>query len=336
MIPPGDATSPRSSWPAVGADGSGPAMRRRLGSLVVAIAAFTVAVAHAAPVSVKPAKKPSKSIGAPNRGKLEGGAHLEPGPHLRVVGTYALGDARWGVRELVDAIDRAAREVRKRYPDAVLGVGHLSHKDGGEIDRHHSHESGRDADLAFYLGDPTGKPVAKDRFLTVLPNGVAAADGHLRFDEGRNWALVSALVSDPKARVTHIFVVNHLRTRLLAYAARVNAPPALRARIAEVMMQPHHALPHDDHFHVRVACPQGSPDCIEWPVTSAGKTKGPTALAKAKPLKAPKLPTKKLLRARATGKPDAAAGAPPPVVVAPTPTPALAPVTDPVKPPSGA
>lgn len=308
-------------------------MSRRLGSLIVAIAAFSVAVAHAAPAGTKGPKKPSKSIGAPNRGKLEGGVHLEMGPHLRVVGAYVAGDARWGVRELVDAIDHAAREVRKRYPDSVLGVGHLSHQFGGEIERHHSHESGRDADLAFYLVDVAGRPAPRDRFLTILPNGIAAADSHLRFDEGRNWALVSALVSDPKARVTHIFAVNHLRTRLLAYGARVGAPAAVRTRVAELMMQPHHALPHDDHFHVRVGCPANSADCIEWPISAGGKTKGPAALAKAKPPKAPKPPTKKLLRARSTGHPALAPI--PPVAAAPTPAPSIAPA-EPAAPPSGA
>jgi penicillin-insensitive murein endopeptidase len=276
-------------------------MRRRL-SLLVALAAFTVAVAHAAPVGSpkNTAKKPSKSIGAPNQGSLAAGVHLETGAHLRVVAAYAPGDPRWGVRELVDAIDRAAKEVRKRYPDAILGVGHLSRKDGGEIDRHHSHESGRDADLAFYLVDVAGRPVTRDRFLTILPNGVASADSHVRFDDGRNWALLSALVTDPHARVTHIFVVNHLRTRLLAYAARVGAPGWLRGRVAEVLMQPHHALPHDDHFHVRVGCPAASSECIEWPIAGPGKKPGAVA-AKAKPPKQPKLPTKKLLRARSTG-----------------------------------
>jgi len=314
-------------------------MRRSLGSLIVAIAAFTVAVAHAAPVGSKAPKRASKSIGAPNHGKLTDGVHLEMGPHLRVVGAYVPGDARWGVRELVEAIDRSAREVRKRYPDAILGVGHLSHKDGGEIERHHSHESGRDADLAFYLVDVAGRPIARDRFLTILPNGIAAADSHVRFDDGRNWALVSALVNDPKARVTHIFAANYLRTRLLAYAARVGAPAALRARVAEVLMQPHHALPHDDHFHVRVACPMGSADCVEWPMSSTGKTKGPTALAKAKPPKAPKPPTKKLVRARSTGHvgPQPVLPTAPPIApsAAPSVLPSIAPATPP-PPPSGA
>ena len=33
-------------------------------------------------------------------------------------------------------IERAARSVRKQFPDAVLSVGHLSRQGGGDLDRH--------------------------------------------------------------------------------------------------------------------------------------------------------------------------------------------------------
>jgi penicillin-insensitive murein endopeptidase len=120
-----------------------------------------------------------------------------------------------------------------------------------------------------------------------------------------------------------------VRTRLLAYAARVGASPALRARVAEVLMQPHHALPHDDHFHVRVGCPASSPDCVEWPLMAqAAPKKSPSTLAKTKPPHTPKLPTKKLVRARSTGhvqieapKP-APSATPDPIPPAPAPEPA--------------
>jgi hypothetical protein len=32
------------------------------------------------------------------------------------------------------------------------------------------------------------------------------------------------------------------------------------------MQQPHGALPHDDHFHVRIACPGHMTGCVENPV----------------------------------------------------------------------
>ena len=261
-----------------------------------ALAALAIAVAQGAP-SAAGKRLPSKSIGSPNSGRLENGAHLETAAYLRYVGAYATGDAHYGVKSLVDAIDRAAREVRRRYPDAVLGVGHLSRKGGGEIEHHHSHESGRDGDLAFYLVDSLGRPVARDHFVAIRSDGAAASEPKVKFDDGRNWALIAALVSDPKAHVTHIFVATYLRTRLLAYGARVGASPALRARVAEVLMQPHHALPHDDHFHVRIACPAGSGECVENPVAASSR-KAATKKSRAKP------PVRKLTRARATGRYD--------------------------------
>ena len=274
-------------------------MRRGVAPAVIAIAACLVGIGHASPAPKK-SKPPALSIGAPNAGRLENAVHLDAKPYLRYVGPYS-GDAHWGVKQLVDAVDRAAREVRKRYPDAVLGVGQLSQKTGGDIDRHHSHESGRDADLAYYLVDGAGHPVTTDAFHAVRADGYVASDPRLKFDDGRNFALVSALVSDPHAHVTHIFVATWLRTRLLAYGARVGASPALRVRIAETLMQPRHALPHDDHFHVRVACPSSSPQCIESPLMATAAKKPVTP--KLKPVKhVPKPATTKLVRARATGK----------------------------------
>jgi hypothetical protein len=35
---------------------------------------------------------------------------------------------------------------------------------------------------------------------------------------------------------------------------------------AEVLQQPRVALPHDDHFHVRIGCPSGMSGCVENPV----------------------------------------------------------------------
>jgi penicillin-insensitive murein DD-endopeptidase len=277
-------------------------MRRAVApSLIVAFALF-LGLAHAAPATKKPnVKLPSKSIGAPNAGLLENGVHLDEKPYLHYVGEYG-GDAYYGVRELVEVVDRAAREVRRRYPDAILGVGQLSRKGGGEIDRHHSHESGRDVDLAFYLVDSFGRSVHRGRYYAVGADGIAS-DPKLRFDDGRNFALLASLLGDGRARVTHVFVANHLRTRLLAYAARVGASPLIRQRMAEVLMQPRRALPHDDHFHVRISCPPGSKgQCIEQPLLAKKPALAhPAGMAVAK-TKAPKAPTKKLVRARATLK----------------------------------
>ncbi len=46
-------------------------------------------------------------------------------------------------------------------------------------------------------------------------------------------------------------------------------------RAAELMQQPHGALPHDDHFHVRIGCPAHMSGCVENP-TRASRTRRPS------------------------------------------------------------
>jgi penicillin-insensitive murein endopeptidase len=77
------------------------------------------------------------------------------------------------------------------------------------------------------------------------------------------------MIADPEAHVTHVFVAAPLRARLLSYAEHAGAPASLRMRAAELMQQPHGTLPHDDHFHVRIACPAHMNGCIENPVLRA-------------------------------------------------------------------
>jgi penicillin-insensitive murein endopeptidase len=209
-----------------------------------------------------------RSVGSPTEGRLIGGARLEDAPYLRIVPVYQPGDARWGLGSLVLLLDDAARGVRRQYPDAVMSVGHLSKQGGGDIDRHASHESGRDADIGFYIKSQTGRPLYSDHFVPFKGDGTAPSWPGAYFDDARNWTLVSALLADSHARITYIFVATPIRARLLAYAERIGAPLAVRSRAAELMAQPRGSLPHDDHFHVRIACPPDSRGCVELPTVA--------------------------------------------------------------------
>jgi len=210
-----------------------------------------------------------QSLGSPTDGRLVGGSRLEEAPYLRVLPAYSAADARWGLGSLVGLVDRSARAVRKQFPDAILSVGHLSKHGGGDIDRHASHESGRDADLSFYIRSQTHHPLYSDHMVSFRGDGTAPSWPGAFFDDARNWALVSSIVQEARARVTYIFVAAPLRARLLAYAAHIGASPAIRNRAAELMVQPHGSLPHDDHFHVRIGCPSGMTGCIELPRAKA-------------------------------------------------------------------
>jgi penicillin-insensitive murein endopeptidase len=192
--------------------------------------------------------------------------HLEEAAYLRMVPVYAPGDVRWGLEPLVAMIERAGRAIRRQYPEAILSVGHLSRAGGGDLDRHRSHESGRDADISFFARSAKGKQLLASHFVPFRGDGTAASWPGAYFDDAKNWALVESLVADPDGRVTHLFVASPLRARLLAYAERVGASGAVRMRAAELMQQPRGTLPHDDHFHVRIACPPHMAGCVENPL----------------------------------------------------------------------
>ena len=183
----------------------------------------------------------------------------------------------WGLGALVSLIDHGARSVRKEYPDSVLSVGHLSRRSGGDLDRHASHESGRDADVGFYVTNQQGKPIYAEHFVPFLGDGTAPTWPGAKFDDARNWAFVSSIVADPHARVSYVFVASPLRARLLTYAQRIGAPYAVRVRASELMAQPRGSLPHDDHFHVRISCPAFMGECVELPTRNIARAKIPRA-----------------------------------------------------------
>ena len=224
-----------------------------------------------------------RSVGSPTEGHLVGGAHLSTSPYLRVVPVYAQDNVRYGLGALVGMIDRAGRRLARQFPGAVLSVGDLSRAGGGEIDRHASHESGRDADLAFFVTDARGRQIFAEHFVPFRADGTAPTWPGAHFDDARNWALVTAVLEDPVAHVSHIFVSAPLRLRLLQYAARIGAPEALRTRAAFTMVQPHGSLPHDDHFHVRIACPEGMTSCVENPIVHARRHAVPRRHGQARP-----------------------------------------------------
>lgn len=222
-------------------------------------------------VALRPPKvapePPSSSLGAPNQGRLVGGSRLEDAKALRVYAARAARDRRWALPELVGMLSRSAERVSERHPGSVLGVGDLSQRGGGDISLHHSHESGRDADVGFYVLGGSGRPVFGEDFVAFGADGRSTDGRGLRFDDSRNWELVESWFADPRARVTNVFIAEHLRARLLAYARHVGAPGPLVARVAAALTQPRNALPHDDHFHVRIACPsRPQSGCVEWPV----------------------------------------------------------------------
>ena len=207
----------------------------------------------------------SRSVGFPWEGQLVRGLRVRASRYVRYVPEYASAGRFYGTWQLTQLIERAARRVAERRPGARLSLGELSDKQGGDIGGHNSHESGRDADIGFFMTRTDGRPQGSSTFVQFDARGRAMAPhGGLRFDDVRNWELVAKLVDDSDARVQYIFVSHGIRQRLLREAARVNAPASVVSRAASVMVEPAHGNPHRSHFHVRIYCPPSDrPSCLE-------------------------------------------------------------------------
>ena len=109
----------------------------------------------------------------------------------------------FGTAETIGYLVTAIEAVEARFPGSPrVVVGDLSRPDGGRLNRHRSHQAGRDVDLGFYYarGEARDFQIARQRDL----------------DLPRTWALVRALVTETD--VDRIFVDRSLIAVLYAYA----------------------------------------------------------------------------------------------------------------------
>jgi penicillin-insensitive murein DD-endopeptidase len=208
----------------------------------------------------KPRKESGKSLGAPNHGKLEDGVLLHGSKTLRLT----KGSRAFGLSQLTYALEHASAAVVRKTKGSSMLVGDLSARGGGFLSAHKSHQSGRDADIAFYAETSKGKPVSLNRFVAFDGAGRAKDGTRVFFDDARNWAMMEDLLQSDVVKVRYLFITNELRARLLRYAASKGVSRDLYLRAAAAMNSPEAADPHDGHVHLRISCPEAQRGtCIE-------------------------------------------------------------------------
>jgi penicillin-insensitive murein endopeptidase len=198
--------------------------------------------------------KGALSIGAPNRGRLQGAVRLKGSAHLK----NRAKNHSWGHPHLVKALKRVSDRVASKHKGSVLLVGDLSSRGGGRLEGHNSHQTGRDADLGYYATNSKGVALPLTRFVAFDAKGKARDGTSALFDDARNWTMVEAFLKD-EAQVRYLFVAPHIKARLLAHATKKGVAREVLTKAASVLLAPRDADPHDDHVHVRIACPKGSP-----------------------------------------------------------------------------
>ncbi len=139
------------------------------------------------------------SIGDPNAGLLVNPLPFPEGPYWRIRNRLE----SYGTAETIESIVTAIESVEARFPGSPrVVIGDISRPDGGRLNRHRSHQAGRDADVGLYYS--RGE----------LPDFATARKQDL--DLPRTWTLVRALITETD--VDRIFLDRSLIAVLYAYA----------------------------------------------------------------------------------------------------------------------
>lgn len=228
--------------------------------------------------------KGSISMGTVTTGFLVDAAEFaEEGPTYKVLTKVADRNTRFTTDEMKALLLCAADKVHRQFPGQKLHLGNLSRAGGGALPWSVSHHNGRDADLGFYTRTQRGKP-GEPEFLYHFNAALETTDAPepLRFDVAANWVFVKALATQCSGAghgpdIQYLFIANWLKQPLLAYALKKKEDREIIAKVGAILHQPHGALPHNDHLHLRIGCSQddateGCLDASRVPVEAMGRS----------------------------------------------------------------
>ena len=196
-----------------------------------------------------PAPGPTQSIGFYSAGCLQGAEALP----LDGSGYEAIRISRnryWGQPVMLEYIQVLAAKIRAAG-QAHLYIGDIGQPRGGPAPSGHaSHQVGLDADIWFER-QPGARRAPADREQPRLRSLVRADDGGID-DEVFGQAHVTLLrTAAEMPHVDRIFVNKWIKQRLCQTVT------GNRAWLNKLVVW----VGHDEHFHVRLHCPPGNPQC---------------------------------------------------------------------------
>jgi penicillin-insensitive murein endopeptidase len=217
------------------------------------------AAADAGAAVAGPAPGVPRAIGETNNGCI-GGAVSLPGEGAGYLVMHLERRRYFGHPSLIGAIEALGRAAAKGI--GSLQVGDLGLPRGGPMPfGHRSHQTGLDVDVWFNLDPKVYAGANGARSNIPAPSLLNSAKNSL---DGRLWSnrhiqLLKAAAALPA--VDRIFVNPHIK-RELCRTVRTD-----RGWLHKI--RPWYG--HDDHFHMRLACPEGSPDCVRQEPVPAGE-----------------------------------------------------------------
>jgi penicillin-insensitive murein endopeptidase len=177
------------------------------------------------------------SIGTPDAGLLVNPVPMPEGPLWTIRNPVEA----YGTAETIAFLRVAIETVEARHPGSPrVAIGDISRQDGGRLNRHRSHQVGRDADIGFY-------------YLTGEQSDFRSAKGR-DLDLPRTWELIRALLTETD--VERVFIDRSLLRLLYAHALAAGEDRdwlddvfGRKGEGRKGILQ--HERRHKDHLHVR-------------------------------------------------------------------------------------
>jgi murein endopeptidase len=197
-----------------------------------------------------------QSVGAPWAGHLRDAARLPEGDGYVIRRPWR----SFGTTSTIDMIEHVVGEIHEQFPHMhVLAIGDISAEHGGQVTEHHSHQSGRDADIGLiYSEQPDGYP----------ESFVRATEDNL--DLAATFTLIHdfAVTAKDDGGVQMMFLDFEVQGILYRWAL---AHGVDQDELDRLFQYPHgrgssdglvrHEPNHDNHLHVRFKCANADSAC---------------------------------------------------------------------------
>lgn len=202
----------------------------------------------------------SESIGKYTAGCVKNPAELpETGRGYQVIRLHR--ERYFGHQDLISFIRNIAGKINRKY-DTVLYIADLSKINGGPIlDDHSSHQIGLDADILFIH-----KPVSDNKLLSPSARDsthpVSTLNRTNSDVDPEKWSPVNEKILMEVSRNAEV--------------DRIFVNPAIKKRLCDTypgeewLRKIRPWWGHDGHFHVRLGCPDNSPECAPGPAIPEG------------------------------------------------------------------
>lgn len=224
--------------------------------LILALLSGTASLAMAEPSAKQlfgaqqlPAAMPSQPIGFYAKGCMAGAVQLPPdGPNWQAMRLSR--NRQWGQPVLIDFIEKLAGDAAAKDGWPGLLIGDMAQPRGGPmVSGHASHQTGLDVDL--WLEPMPSHKLSEDEREKKSAQSMVEPGPH-EIQPGSPWTaahgrVIRRAALDP--HVERIFVAPGIKKELCATAG------SDRGWLSKV--RPYFG--HNDHFHVRLLCPAGTP-----------------------------------------------------------------------------